>query len=314
MSLMLEEGLKFSSPSGGGQGLKFPSPSGGGQGLRFPSPSGGGQGGGAVVVERSTPMQGAIELVLHHPPSASAVRPGQFFQLAVGAPHTILRRPYSAAWADPASGRIGFIFNVVGAGSAWLAVRHEGHQLDLLGPLGRGFELDGINPAIVVAGGLGVAVFPGVVQALVARGRRVTVLLGAHTAAQLLPADRFAGAELRVATDDGSAGNHGSVVDLLGEEQFPSPLWGMELVRGADIFACGPTPMLLALMHQARRLEISLSSLQVALETPMGCGIGTCLGCAAPRGDGGYLLTCQDGPCLRADRIDWDRMTDAFHG
>ena len=241
----------------------------------------------AVVVERSTPMGGAVELVVHHPPAASALQPGQFFQLAVGAPQAILRRPYSAAWADPVRGRIGFIFNVVGAGSAWLAVRHEGHELDLLGPLGRGFDLEGSNHAIVVAGGLGVAVFPGVVHALLARGRRVTVLLGSRTAA---------------ATDDGSAGHRGSVVELLA---------GVEAV---DLFACGPAPMLQAMMRRARQLDLPLSSIQVALETPMGCGVGTCLGCAAPRRDGGYLLACQDGPCLRADRIDWDRMTDAFHG
>ena len=258
----------------------------------------------AVVVERSTPMSGAVELVVHHPPSAAAVKPGQFFQLAVAAPQTILRRPYSAAWADPGSGRIGFIFNVVGAGSGWLAVRHEGHELDLLGPLGRGFDLDGTEPAIIVAGGLGVAVFPGVVRALVARGRHVTVLLGARTSAQLLPAERFPGAEVRTATDEGDAGHRGSVVDL-----FDSP-------RGGDleIFACGPTPMLQALVDKARRLDVPLGSIQVSLETPMGCGVGTCLGCAIPRPGAGYLLTCLDGPCVRADRIDWDRITDAFHG
>ena len=259
----------------------------------------------AVVVGRSMPMQGATELVVHHPPSASALEPGQFFQLLVGAPHAILRRPYSAAWADPMSGRIGFIFNVVGAGSAWLANRHEGHELDLLGPLGRGFDLEGRRGSVVVAGGLGVAVFPGVVQALLSRGCRVSVLLGARTAAQLLPSNRFVGAELRTATDDGTAGHHGSVIDLLdGERQ----------AGGSEIFACGPTPMLQALVQAARRLNVPLSSIQVALETPMGCGVGTCLGCAAPRVDGGYLLTCQDGPCVRADRIDWDRMRDAFHG
>jgi len=256
----------------------------------------------AVVVERSVPMAGAVELVLYHPPSAVSINPGQFFQLAVSAPHTILRRPYSAAWSDPVSGRIGFIFNVVGAGSAWLSVRHEGHEVDLLGPLGRGFELDVERPAVCIAGGLGVAVFPGVVAALLARGRKVTMLQGARTAAQLLPADRFPGADVRTATDDGSQGHHGSVVDLLGD--FSSP----------EIFACGPTPMLQALIDIARRQKIPLSSIQVALETPMGCGVGTCLGCAAPRRDGGYLLTCQDGPCVRADRIDWDRMTDHFHG
>jgi dihydroorotate dehydrogenase electron transfer subunit len=256
----------------------------------------------AVVVERSVPMVGAVELVLHHPPSAVAVNPGQFFQLAVSAPHTVLRRPYSAAWSDPASGRIGFIFNVVGAGSAWLSVREEGHEVDLLGPLGRGFELDGEGPVICIAGGLGIAVFPGVVQALLARGRKVTMLQGARTAIQLLPAERFPGAEARMATDDGSQGHHGSVVDLLADSSL------------AEILACGPTPMLQALIAGARRQEIPLASIQVALETPMGCGVGTCLGCAAPRRDGGYLLTCQDGPCVRADHIDWERMTDEFHG
>jgi dihydroorotate dehydrogenase electron transfer subunit len=253
-------------------------------------------------------MAGAVELVLYHPPSAAAVDPGQFFQLAVSAPHTILRRPYSAAWSDPASGRIGFIFNVVGAGSAWLSARHEGHEVDLLGPLGRGFELDGEGPAVCIAGGLGVAVFPGVVQALVARGRKVTMLQGARTAAQLMPASRFAGADVRVATDDGSAGHRGSVMTL-----FPPPQ-GEGQGGGVEIFACGPTPMLQASIDAARRQEVPLSSIQVALETPMGCGVGTCLGCAAPQSRGGYLLTCQDGPCVRADRIDWDRMTDEFHG
>jgi dihydroorotate dehydrogenase electron transfer subunit len=264
-------------------------------------------------------MAGAVELVLDHPPSAAAVAPGQFFQLAVGAPHTILRRPYSAAWSDPAGGRIGFIFNVVGAGSAWLAALDEGVELDLLGPLGRGFDLDGQRSAICVAGGLGVAVFPGVVQALIARGRKVIVLQGARTAANLLPSSRFPGAEIRGATDDGSAGHGGSVVDLLGQylsswEQFPPPFAGEGQAGGVDVFACGPTPMLTALIHVAHRQHIPLSAIQVALETPMGCGIGTCLGCAAPRAAGGYFLTCQEGPCVRADRIEWDLMTDGFHG
>jgi dihydroorotate dehydrogenase electron transfer subunit len=277
-------------------------------------------------------MAGAVELVVYHPPSAVAVAPGQFFQLAVSAPHTILRRPYSAAWSDPSGGLIGFIFNVVGAGSAWLSARNEGHELDLLGPLGRGFDLEGERPAICVAGGLGIAVFPGVVQALIARGRTVIVLQGARTAAQLLPASRFDGAEVQVATDDGSAGHRGSVVELLvhllrNREEFPPPLAGEPLLSGSrdfprgqgqgggfDIFTCGPTPMLTALIDTVHRQEIPLAAIQVALETPMGCGIGTCLGCAAPRAAGGYFLTCQEGPCVRADRIEWDLMTDAFHG
>jgi dihydroorotate dehydrogenase electron transfer subunit len=273
------------------------------------SPSEERQGGGAVVIERSVPMAGAVELVVYHPLSAAAVAPGQFFQLAVNGAHTILRRPYSAAWSDAARGRLGFIFNVVGAGSAWLAGRDEGHELDLLGPLGRGFDLEGKGPAICVAGGLGIAVFPGVVQALIERGRSVIVLQGARTATQLLPGSRFAGADVRVATDDGSAGLGGSVISL-----FPPPFTGEGQGGGFEILTCGPTPMLTALIDAAHRHEIPLAAIQVALETPMGCGVGTCLGCAAPRAEGGYFLTCQDGPCVRADQIDWNRMTDAFHG
>ena len=267
----------------------------------------------AVVVERSVPMAGAVELVLSHPTAAVEVDPGQFFQLAVRAPHTILRRPYSAAWSDPAKGRLGFIFNVVGAGSAWLSARDEGDDLDLLGPLGRGFELEGERPVVCIAGGLGVAVFPGVVQTLVARGRKVTMLQGARTASQLLPADRFAGAAFQVATDDGSEGHRGSIVGLFSRDFLPlSSAEGQG--GGVDILTCGPTPMLQALIDAATRADIPLSTIQVALETPMGCGVGTCLGCAAPRREAGYFLTCQDGPCVRADHLDWDRMTDQFHG
>ncbi len=258
---------------------------------------------GEGVVERlDKPMPGAFEVVLRNQWAADETRPGQFFQIAVGAPHTLLRRPYSAAWTDPSSGRIGFIFNVVGAGSEWLSRRRPGDTVDLLGPLGSGFDLDSDRPAICIAGGLGVAVFAGVVKALVERGRPVSMLMGARTAEQLLPASRFVNAEVNSATDDGSAGLRGSVVDLL------PPL------HDAEIFACGPTPMLQALIKRALQAGISPASIQIALETPMGCGLGTCLACVAPRHDGGYLLTCQDGPCVRADQLDWSRMRDVFHG
>ena len=255
----------------------------------------------ALIVERSNPMRGVTEIVVSDPRAAD-VGPGQFFQIGVKAPGTLLRRPYSTAWTDPSTSRMGFIFNVVGAGSAWLASREPGQELDLLGPLGRGFDLDGRGPAVCIAGGLGVAVFPGVVRRLLGNRRRVTMLLGARTAVQLLPAERFSGAEVRVATDDGSAGRRGSAVDLLAAE------------GATHIFACGPTPMLQALVDKARSLGIPLSSIQIALETAMGCGVGTCLGCVAPRRDGGYLLTCQDGPCVPADELDWNRLTDVFHG
>ncbi len=258
---------------------------------------------GARVLQRTTPMAGGVELVCESPVAAD-VRPGQFFQVAVESPGALLRRPYSAAWTDPARGLVGFVFNVVGAGSGWLAARNAGDRVDLLGPLGRGFAIDSGRPAVCVAGGLGIAVFIGLSGALAARGRPTTVLYGARSADQLLPAARFPKARMQVATDDGSAGHHGRVTALLSGA----------MVDDADIFACGPTPMLVELARWARAAGVPLGRIQVAHETPMGCGVGTCLGCALPRAGGGYLLTCQDGPCISADLVEWTQVVDAFHG
>jgi dihydroorotate dehydrogenase electron transfer subunit len=258
---------------------------------------------GARVLQRSTPMAGGVELVCESP-LAAEVRPGQFFQVAVQSPGALLRRPYSAAWTDPARGLVGFVFNVVGAGSEWLAARNSGDRIDLLGPLGRWFAIDGTRPAIGVAGGLGIAVFIGLCEALTSLGRPTSILYGARSADQLLPAARFPKTRMQVATDDGSAGHHGRVTALLSGA----------IAEDADIFACGPTPMLVELARWAQRAGIPLARIQVAHETPMGCGLGTCLGCALPRAGGGYLLTCQDGPCIPADQVAWTQVVDAFHG
>ncbi len=257
----------------------------------------------ATVIERSSPMLGGVELVVRYP-SAARITPGQFFQLSVEAPHTLLRRPYSVSWADADSERIGFLFSLVGAGSAWLASRSANQTLDVLGPLGRGFEMpDGSRPAICVAGGLGIAVFVGLVGQLRRAHRQVTVLYGARTAGRLLPARRMEGAELRLATDDGSAGHAGPVTELVAGA----------LREEAALFVCGPTPMLRSVVEVCRRLDFPLKAVQVALETPMGCGMGTCLGCAVPAAGRGYLLSCRHGPCVTADLLDWEKVEDAFH-
>jgi dihydroorotate dehydrogenase electron transfer subunit len=248
-------------------------------------------------------MADGIELVVRQPEAAAAVRAGQFFQLEVGATGTLLRRPYSVAWTNPQAGILAFLFSVVGRGSAWLSDREPGQPLTLIGPLGRGFDDSGSGPTICVAGGLGIAPFPALIRSLTARGRRVIMLQGARTRERLLPAGRFAGAEVMVATDDGSAGLHGPVTALLPEM----------ISAEAEVFACGPTPMLMAMSRALSVNGFPLSRVQIALETAMGCGTGICLGCVAPRARGGYLVSCLQGPCVRADELDWSRMADGFH-
>ncbi len=258
----------------------------------------------ASVFKRSAPMAGAVELVLHQPEAAAHVRPGQFFQLGVEAPGTLLRRPYSISWSDRMLGTIAFLFSVVGVGSAWLAAREVGQGVDIIGPLGQGFQVEANGRvALCVAGGLGIAAFPALVKQLQVVRRRVVLLYGARSARQLLPQTRFSGAEVQVATDDGTAGHRGPVTKLLENA----------LSAEAELFVCGPTPMLQTLMRLTTALNIPAGQIQLALETPMGCGIGTCLGCAVPRAGGGYLISCQEGPCVPADRLDWERITNAFH-
>ena len=118
----------------------------------------------AVVVERSHPMLGGIELVVRDLQAATEAAAGQFFQVGVQAGGSLLRRPYSVAWTNPESGLLAFLFSVVGRGSAWLADREPGHTLTLVGPLGRGFELEGSGPAICLAGWLGVAPLPALIR------------------------------------------------------------------------------------------------------------------------------------------------------
>ena len=260
----------------------------------------------ATVVERSTPMQDAVELVLNHPEAAAATRPGQFFMLGVGAQHSLLRRPYSISSVDKAKGQLTFLFNVVGSGSAWLGEREAGQSVELLGPLGKGFTIeDNDRPAVCVAGGLGIAAFPALIGELVRLGRPVRLLYGARTARRLLPLERFRGVSVSLATDDGSTGVRGTVSQLL-RDAFDDD--------SIDVFACGPTPMLLELVKQAGARGMDVNAIEIALETPMGCGFGTCLGCAVPASGGGYLLACQAGPCVRAGLIDWKSVVDVFHG
>jgi dihydroorotate dehydrogenase electron transfer subunit len=248
-------------------------------------------------------MEGAVELVLLQPEAARAARPGQFFQIGVEGQHTLLPRPYSLAEVDASSGRLTFLFSVVGVGSAWLSALQPGDPVRLVGPLGRGFDLGPGAAPVCVGGGLGIAPFPALCAALAQDGRRPLLLQGARDGARLLPSGWFHGAHVLTATDDGSAGRKGSVVELLETVAQPDQEW----------FVCGPSPMLQAIVRLADRIGFARAGIQVALETPMGCGAGTCLGCATPSAGGGYILACQDGPCVGADQVDWARVEDAFH-
>jgi len=218
---------------------------------------------------------------------ARTVRPGQFLNVRVAeTTDPLLRRPFSVY--RTVGERVEIIFNVVGRGTAALRMKRPGESVDVLGPLGVPFGIDDpdFSTAILVAGGLGVAPLPIATVALKAAGKTVQTFLGARTARSVVSAHLD---NVRFATDDGTTGFHGTVVDLLRDAL------GKQSPSSPKIFGCGPTPMLRALADLAVEANICC---EISLEGPMACGIGICQGCPVEMtaGEKKYSLMCTDGP------------------
>lgn len=226
-------------------------------------------------------------LAFSSPAIARSVKAGQFLNVRVdGTSDPLLRRPFSVYRVE--GDFVELIFNVVGKGTALLAGKRKGDTVDVLGPLGTPFNLTAgdFTTAILVGGGLGVAPLPIATATLRAARTPIATFLGARNSGQVV--DAFM-ENLSVATDDGTRGFHGNVVELLTTAQarkpFPKP----------KIFACGPTPMLKALGTFAIQKGIPC---EVSVEGPMACGIGICQGCPVELTgiEKKFALMCKDGP------------------
>jgi dihydroorotate dehydrogenase electron transfer subunit len=250
---------------------------------------------------------GMVEISARLPHLAAAAQPGQFAQLCCGdSIATLLRRPFSIAWTD--GDLAAFVLAPVGAGTRILAALHPGDPLVALGPLGNGFTVDTESThALCVSGGLGCAPFPLLIRALRRSGaREVTVVSGAATAELLYPPERFARGDPRVRvielTVDGSRGSRGLVTAAVSGR----------CEAATALYACGPNAMLAALAGTIDRDRLNPLLAEASLEAPMGCGYGTCLGCALPaRGAAGapkWALCCRQGPVMPIDAVDWDEL------
>jgi NAD(P)H-flavin reductase len=219
--------------------------------------------------------------------------PGQFYMLSAGRRWGggADERPYlprAFSYARAREGELSFLLEVVGPGTARLAELGPGDDLALVGPLGVGWRpaREGTRP-LLVGGGIGTAPLLCLQDEL---GPDTAALLGFRSAAHAEAASLFAdGAAL--ATDDGSAGRHALVTDLLRDALDADP--------AATVFACGPPPMLEAVRLLCAELAVPA---QLALESGMACGFGACFGCVVPTRDG-YIRLCVDGPVLDADSL-----------
>lgn len=244
------------------------------------------------------------KLVLDAPELAQSAQPGQFVHVLCGnLGDPLLRRPFSIHDADPEAGRISLLYEIRGRGTALLAERSAGETLDLLGPLGTGFALPKPpgRPVLLVGGGVGVAPLCFLAHRIAdAVGcERVSVLIGARTKEMLLCVDRLSrlGCDVRAATDDGTAGHHGFVTELLSQciETSSLPL----------VYACGPMPMLAVVAGIVKAHGLKC---QISTEAKMACGVGACMSCAIKVRSGEsfkYVRACDEGPVFDADEVVW---------
>lgn len=241
---------------------------------------------------------------------ALEMHPAQFFMIGAPGSDVLLRRPFSVCglpgtFADGKAGAVQILYRVFGRGTRLLASLGTGATLHVLGPLGRGFTAPEAKGAkiVIVAGGIGCAPFPAFLAELGREGRRATMIYGARSADELPLLDWFRERcdSVVVTTDDGSLGTPGLVTGPLGA-----------MFRGPDrerlhIYACGPSPMLKAVAEMALASGIVCD---LALEAPMACGFGVCLGCVVPthrdaQGPVAYERVCVEGPVMRAEHVAW---------
>lgn len=248
------------------------------------------------------PIMGDAVLTTFSAPvwAVASAKPGQFVHILSRDPHAtdpLLRRPYSVYRADTVAETITILVRSYGRGSAWLMERPVGVELDVMGPLGSPFALRPKSQhLLMVAGGVGAAPLLMLSEEAVRSGRQVTYLMGAQDASQLLPASELPEeVEYVVATIDGSMGHTGFVTDLV-----------PEYLGWADqVFGCGPEPMFRSLRDVVHRHRMGeRPRVQMALERPMACGIGACLGCMVETRHG-LKTACVDGPAFDMDDLVW---------
>jgi len=258
----------------------------------------------ASVIANTRVADGVFIIRLEEGDQARDVRPGQFVHVRPGGAagptfDPLLRRPLSVLRSGACSTndlppeQYEVLYDVVGRGTDLLSHLRPGDLADILGPLGRPFELHkSTRHLLLVSGGVGIVPLVALAEDSLRKGISVTLLAGFRAANKVFPASRLpAELEYVLATDDGSIGHHGLVTSLIAE-YLP---WADELC------ACGPAPMLRALssLERPRRFPI-----QVAMEERMGCAMGVCLGCVVPTRSG-LQRVCRDGPVFPLEDLRW---------
>lgn len=244
------------------------------------------------LVKKVKIRENIYDFTVDCPEMAEKSKAGQFLHILCGG-DAYLRRPISIC--DVTENRyLRFIFEVRGEGTKSLAKKKTGDRLDILGPLGNGFDVHTEDEGAILLIGGGIGVFPLLNLAKKLNGK-ATALLGFRNKDALMMDDEFASVckDVFVATDDGSCGFHGLVTEVLSN-----------IIRGntvSRIYTCGPTPMMKAVAEIAKENGIPV---QVSLEERMGCGVGACVTCTCTVA-GSRKRVCKDGPVFDGAEVEF---------
>ncbi|MBN1291909.1 MAG: dihydroorotate dehydrogenase electron transfer subunit [Candidatus Latescibacteria bacterium] len=226
--------------------------------------------------------------------------PGQFVQVKVGnSTDPFLRRTFSLYGVNRERGLVKLVIDVIGRGTEQITAVKRGQCLNIIGPLGKGFDrnINTSKPVVLVAGGIGVAPLLFLTESLQTSGhRQLFFFMGARTESAHNSFKELFPLKLEVyhSSDDGSVGYSGYISDLLEEK--------LDSIKPGVIYACGPHLMMKAVATIADKFGILC---QVSLEERMACGLGACYGCAVRLRDGRMVRSCVDGPVFYAKEVKW---------
>jgi len=237
------------------------------------------------VCENTPLTENVFKMVLQGDVS-EVTRPGQFINIKLDGFY--LRRPISVC--DKADDTLTIIYKVVGEGTEYMATLTEGAELDVLIGLGNGFDVNASgDTALLLGGGVGVPPLYMLCKKLIEAGKKVTVCLGFNTKSEIFYEDEFKalGADVRVATVDGTYGTKGFVTNLFEDVDY------------SYYYTCGPEPMLKAVYSTCTRDG------ELSFEERMGCGFGACM-CCSCKTVTGYKRICKEGPVMKKEEILWN--------
>jgi dihydroorotate dehydrogenase electron transfer subunit len=246
----------------------------------------------SVVTEQMQLAEGIYSMWIQAEDIAKSAKPGQFVSLYCKDGSRLLPRPISICEIDKRQGKVRLVYRAAGKGTMEFAALKPQDIIEAMGPLGNGFHLEG-KKALLIGGGIGIPPMLELAKQLTCEKK---IVLG-YRDVTFLEKELASYGEVYIATEDGSKGTKGNVLDAIRENQLEADI----------IYACGPTPMLRGIKDYAMEKGIIC---QLSLEERMACGIGACLACVCKTKDVDHhsnvnnTRICKDGPVFYADEVE----------